>query len=1290
MLRNKRTIAVLLTATMMISANTHVWSSDEDIRADIISKPDFEADFQGINFMSEPPLMHADDNDSNLQGKLPSDGGWGGGFGGSSEVTQGSAANEITEDGSYSGITYTSTGDDENALRVTGATVTLDNISVEKTGGSSSNTENGDFYGVDAALLATDGANVTVTGSTVTSSAQNGNGIFSYGSSTIVNIYDTVINTSADNSGGIQTTGGGTTNAYNLTVNTEGSSSAAIRSDRGGGTVNVDGGSYISNGYNSPAVYSTAEITVKNAELTANNSEALVIEGENSITLENCNVSGNMSDTQGTSSDENVHNVMIYQSMSGDAETGTSQFKMTDGTLTSNNGDMFYITNTACILYLSNVNIVNNETACYLLNITGNSGGHGWGSAGSNGSQTEFTADNQILDGDIRVDTISTLDMSLTNNSVFTGTVNIEENEQGGTTVSNNAVITIDENSVWNLTGNCVITSLTNNGTVNFNGYTITLADGTVLSDSSSLDNDTTEAITVTTTETVTEITTAATTETTTKISVGDESSIVLSDNGIYVNGILLGSSTINGIYTANDIICVRDDYSNGYYYTSGGDDALSEDEIHSEEEAAANTVVHITNTGTYRISGTLSAGQIAVELEDVSSDECSVELILDNANISCTVAPAVIFYSVYEPYDGTSAEQATTAGAVVTIADNSVNTINGSHVGKTFKDTTYSKKQYKFDGAFYSKQTMIVQSEGSDESEWGTLNINGDNEGLDSELHLTINGGNINIVSKDDGINVNEDYIITFTMNGGYVHISAGVDGSEGDGIDSNGDLYINGGTLISYAHNVSDGGLDADGTILINGGVVAAFGGRNDSVDQSSAQEFMQLTYKTSNSLSITIMTKDSEKPVFVIAPEREYTDVIISSPVLSYGTTYYVLSGGTIDGEFTKGVIYNTDNITVAGGIQQCYAVGGTSTGGDNNAPGFGVGMNNAPSFGDGMNNNNSSETLYSNDFTPTASSNVFTGITESSAKTFTGDVINKSVTTESTVAETSTEITTEAVTDLTETVTEKATETTSTETTTVITSTETATETTTVSTVSETSSETTTVKKSSSGGGSGSGSSKTTTTTTTTETTTEVTTLAADDNNSDIDDEDNIESWNNPFKDIDEDSEFYEAVRFVTDKGIFKGVELNKFDPDAPLTRAMLVAVLWRMEGMPESGTESKFSDVNKDAYYSEAVVWAENNNIVKGISNTEFAPDRLITKEEISAIIKRYAENKNYIIETNDNLNIVAENVSFWAEDDVKWIIKTEIPPIGNSNKINMTESVTRAEAAYIIMNLAEK
>ena len=427
--------------------------------------------FDAEGFAATVAVVSADAMPGGAPGGAPNDG----------TVDQGSSANTLTEDAALSGVSYSSTGDDENALRIDGAAVSFDGLTVSKSAGASSSPENGDFYGVNAAVLATNGAQVATQNAEITSSAQNGNGVFSYGSGTTVTISDSKITTTADNSGGIQTTGGGTTNASNLTVSTAGNSSAAIRSDRGGGTVNVDGGSYESSGYNSPAVYSTASITVKNAELTAHNSEALVIEGKNSITLENCTVSGNMSSTKGTSSDENVHNVMIYQSMSGDADVGTSAFSMTGGSLTGNNGDLFYVTNTDCTILLSGVSLQNVNG--YLMNICGNSGTRGWGTAGQNGAQVEFTADAQTLAGDIVVDTISQLTLLLQNDSVFTGTINIVENAAGGTAVSENAAVTIEEGCVWELTGNCTLSTLTNRGTIRFNGYTITLADGSVLSE---------------------------------------------------------------------------------------------------------------------------------------------------------------------------------------------------------------------------------------------------------------------------------------------------------------------------------------------------------------------------------------------------------------------------------------------------------------------------------------------------------------------------------------------------------------------------------------------------------------------------------------------------------------------------------------------------------------------------------------------------------------------------------------------------------------------------------------
>lgn len=398
------------------------------------------------------------------------------------QVEQGTAANLLTEDEVVRSETYTSKGDDENALRVSGASVSLEDVQVHKQGGASSNTENGDFYGMNAALLATDGALLTISKAEISSDAPNGNGVFSYGEGTVISINKSSIETLGDNSGGLQTTGGATMNAVDVQVSTAGSSSAAIRSDRGGGTVNVIGGSYRSSGLNSPAVYSTADITVMNAELTAENSEALVIEGKNSIKLLDCQVSGQMSSTQGASSDENVHNVMIYQSMSGDAEIGTSEFSAQGGRITSQNGDMFYVTNTHCLMTLDGVELIDeSESGGLLLRVCGNSGRRGWGVAGANGGQVELLAKHQHLAGDVQVDSVSTLSLQLTEGSVLTGAINIVENAAGGEAVPDNVSVSIAEGCAWNLTGDCTISSLENAGTINFNGHTITLADGQVL-----------------------------------------------------------------------------------------------------------------------------------------------------------------------------------------------------------------------------------------------------------------------------------------------------------------------------------------------------------------------------------------------------------------------------------------------------------------------------------------------------------------------------------------------------------------------------------------------------------------------------------------------------------------------------------------------------------------------------------------------------------------------------------------------------------------------------------------
>lgn len=387
----------------------------------------------------------------------------GGGFGGSGEVTNGTSANTITEDTEVDSETYTSTGDDENALRVDGATVTLKDITIEKTAGSSSNTEDGDFYGLNAGLLVLNGATATITGATVNTSVTNGNGVFSYGEGTVVNISDSTIRTTENNSGGIQTTGGGTMNAANLDVETQGNSAAAIRSDRGGGTVKVDGGSYVTNGTGSPAIYCTADISVSDATLTANASEGVVVEGKNSVALTDCDVTGNMSNTYNGDSDENIHCIMIYQSMSGDADVGEAAFSAEGGSITAKIGDMFYITNTDCEITLKDVAFTLANDV--FLRVEGNSSSRGWGTEGANGGDVTLTADSQEFTGNILVDEISSLVLTMKNGTSYEGAINPDGD--GGT-----VDVTLDDNSTWTLTGDSYITSFDGDtSNIAANGY---------------------------------------------------------------------------------------------------------------------------------------------------------------------------------------------------------------------------------------------------------------------------------------------------------------------------------------------------------------------------------------------------------------------------------------------------------------------------------------------------------------------------------------------------------------------------------------------------------------------------------------------------------------------------------------------------------------------------------------------------------------------------------------------------------------------------------------------------
>ena len=382
-----------------------------------------------------------------------------------------SAVKEITKDEKIDEGDFKSTNSDENAISVSGdIKATLSNITVSKTGDSDGG-DNTSFYGTNSAIIAKKGANLTIKNAEITTNATGANGVFSYGGSattnnsssdnTTINISDSTITTSKDNSGGIMTTGGGIMNATNLKITTAGTSSAAIRSDRGGGTVTVNKGTYKTTGKGSPTIYSTANITVKNATLIATASEGVVIEGKNSVTLENVNLEDTNNTLNGQST--TYKNIFLYQSMSGDAADGEATFTSKNSNITTNKGDSFYVTNTTATINLENNEIINNDSTGNFLRIQKDS----WGNSGSNGGTVKLNLTNQKVEGDIVVDSISKLTINLTNNSSFKGGIN---NSNEG-----EVELILDKTSSITLTKDTYIKSLTNsdttNSNINLNGY---------------------------------------------------------------------------------------------------------------------------------------------------------------------------------------------------------------------------------------------------------------------------------------------------------------------------------------------------------------------------------------------------------------------------------------------------------------------------------------------------------------------------------------------------------------------------------------------------------------------------------------------------------------------------------------------------------------------------------------------------------------------------------------------------------------------------------------------------
>ena len=358
---------------------------------------------------------------------------------------------EITE-------TIENNTDEEHAITADGEEASYSNVAVVKTGDAEG--DEADFYGANAAIFATNGGSLTLNEITVNTDGKHANGVFSYGEGTTVTISDSVIETSGNCSGGLMTTGGGTMNASNLLIHTTGNSSAAIRSDRGGGTVNVTGGSYTTEGTGSPVIYSTADITVSDAEMESTASQGVVVEGQNSVTLNNVNLTAS-NVKKNSNKSEWYQAVMIYQSMSGDADEGLASFAMNGGTLTNLNGDIFFVNNTTATIDLTGAAIVNEDSEGVFLRAAA----AGWGSEGSNGGHVTMNASSQNIEGDMIVDEVSSLNLYLKDSSSFSGAIN-SDGESG------DVYVEIEDGSTWTLTGDSYITSLTcGAGSINLNGH---------------------------------------------------------------------------------------------------------------------------------------------------------------------------------------------------------------------------------------------------------------------------------------------------------------------------------------------------------------------------------------------------------------------------------------------------------------------------------------------------------------------------------------------------------------------------------------------------------------------------------------------------------------------------------------------------------------------------------------------------------------------------------------------------------------------------------------------------
>ena len=375
------------------------------------------------------------------------------GGGGSSEPDSYDAVLEITQDTELDGVDMASVNADENVIHVfDGATARITGSSFSN-GGEGGGGDSASFYGVGATLFVSDGE-LYVDDVDIDSTVAGGAGVFAYKDG-VAYVQNATIATASAAAGGLHVAGGGTLYAWDCDVVTQAPmAAAAIRSDRGGGTMVIDGGSYVTTG-GTGAVYVTADISVHDAYLYTGGSEAIAIEGKNTIRLFDCQLEGDM--IPGQINDNKVWNIIVYQSMSGDADVGTSHFEMVGGQLTTHGGPILYNTNTSSYITFKDVDIIRGDDTTYFLQVTGNSSSRTWGRAGANGANCIFSAYEQQLPGDVVYDTISNLDFYLLDGSVLEGAFRLNDTLNGGYSGDGIANVYIDAGSTWTVTGDSYI-----------------------------------------------------------------------------------------------------------------------------------------------------------------------------------------------------------------------------------------------------------------------------------------------------------------------------------------------------------------------------------------------------------------------------------------------------------------------------------------------------------------------------------------------------------------------------------------------------------------------------------------------------------------------------------------------------------------------------------------------------------------------------------------------------------------------------------------------------------------